>query len=485
MLHGVGEAGAGHLGDLGGAAEFRDQSALVGAAGGGRGGPDGDGAAARGRGLDRGDRADDRQGGLQLGADRRQGVDRSRVAGDDQRVGALGRGCAGDVQGQGGQVLGGAGAPGHRAGVGGEHQFGVGPQAAHGGRCRQQADSGVHERDLHPVTLADSPCGPGSVRQTSADERRCLDRRGFTDRVGVAAAGTGLLLADGPAAPPAHRPGTLAVGGGGGAGPRRGRDAAGEPAVTAGPGLSGGGPDHPRRRLQQRRHRAAGPGPGRPVRRSPADRGDARGARAGLDGQAVGPAARDRGGPAGQAGLPAADRRGHRARAGQPARSGGRGRSRRSRRIRPRVADGAAAGGERLGAPGGPRVRLLLRAALPVPPGQQRPVADGRGGGGLCPAAYGGRRAGPDPGVDPAGGDRRRVAGAGGAAQRGPDLAGARGAGGQCAAVSAARGSVADGRAQRVRAVAAQSAAAGGDGPGAAARLCGAARDAGGGGADG
>ncbi|CAM5448706.1 hypothetical protein SBADM41S_06094 [Streptomyces badius] len=205
----------------------------------------------------------------------------------------------------------------------------------------------------------------------------------------------------------------------------------------------------------------------------------------GLDGQAVGPAARDRGGPAGQAGLPAADRRGHRTRAGQPARSGGSGRSRRPGRLRPGVADGAAAGGERLGAPGGARVRLFLRAALPVPPGQQRPVADGRGGGRLCPAAYGGRRAGADPRVDPAGGDRRRVAGTGGAAQRRPDLAGAGGAGGQCAAVSTAGGPVADGRAQRVRPVAAQSAAAGGDGPGAAARLCGAARDAGGGCVDG
>lgn len=51
-------------------------------------------------------------------------------------------------------------------------------------------------------------------------------------------------------------------------------------------------------------------------------------------------------------------------------------------RLRPGVADGAAAGGERLGAAGGARVRVLLRAALPVPPGEPGPVADGGRGGG-------------------------------------------------------------------------------------------------------
>ncbi len=89
VLHGVGEAGAGHLGDVDPGGEVADQPPLVRAARGGRGGPDGDGSAADRRGLDRRDGPDHGDLRLQLGADRVQGVHGGRVAGDDQGVGAV------------------------------------------------------------------------------------------------------------------------------------------------------------------------------------------------------------------------------------------------------------------------------------------------------------------------------------------------------------------------------------------------------------
>ena len=53
------------------------------------------------------------------------------------------------------------------------------------------------------------------------------------------------------------------------------------------------------------------------------------------------------------------------------------------RRPGPGLADGPAAGGHRLGARRGPRLRLLLRPALPVPAGERARLADGRRGGRL------------------------------------------------------------------------------------------------------
>lgn len=76
--------------------------------------------------------------------------------------------------------------------------------------------------------------------------------------------------------------------------------------------------------------------------------------------------------------------------------------------------------------------------------------------GGCVLLRAGCRGAGRCPGLHPPGGDRRRVTGARGAQDRRQDLAGARRAGGQCAAVSAPDGPVADGLAQRVRATASQ-----------------------------
>ena len=60
-------------------------------------------------------------------------------------------------QGASGHVLRGARAPRHARGVGGQHQVGVGPQPPHRGGRRQQPDTGVHQRDLHPVTLTTVP----------------------------------------------------------------------------------------------------------------------------------------------------------------------------------------------------------------------------------------------------------------------------------------------------------------------------------------
>lgn len=76
---------------------------------------------------------------------------RSRVAGDDQRIGASGSSRFGDGEGAGRDVLRGARPPGHAVGVGGEDEIGVGPQTSYRGGRRQQSDPRVHERDLHPA----------------------------------------------------------------------------------------------------------------------------------------------------------------------------------------------------------------------------------------------------------------------------------------------------------------------------------------------
>lgn len=156
-------------------------------------------------------------------------------------------------------------------------------------------------------------------------------------------------------------------------------------------------------------------------------------------------------------GVPAADGRGHRPRAGQSAGTGGGGAGRRLRR---RVADGQVAGGERLGAARRAGFRVLLRAALSLPPDRQEGDADGGCRGRVRAAAYGGGRAGPDPGRHPPRRHRRRGTRTGRQGRRGPHLAGARRAGGQRAALPAAARPVADGLAQRVRATAPQPAAA-------------------------
>lgn len=57
--------------------------------------------------------------------------------------------------------------PGHAVGVEGEHQIGVGAQSPYRGGGRQQSDSGVHERDLHPATIDDEPLRGRAVGQTA------------------------------------------------------------------------------------------------------------------------------------------------------------------------------------------------------------------------------------------------------------------------------------------------------------------------------
>src|SRR5690606_3873005 len=147
--------------------EVLDEVALVGAAGRGGCGPDREGAAAgRGR-FDRRDGADDRQRGLVAGAQGGEGVHGGRVAADDQRVGAVGGGRLGDGEGALGEVFRCPRSPGHAVGVEGEHQIGVGAQTPYRGGGRQQSDSGVHERDLHPATIVDEPVRGRGVGQTA------------------------------------------------------------------------------------------------------------------------------------------------------------------------------------------------------------------------------------------------------------------------------------------------------------------------------
>src|SRR5690606_14615236 len=98
-LHGLGQSPAGHLGDGDVRGEPLDQVALVGAARGGGGGPDGErSAAGRGR-LDGGDGADDRKVRLVAGAQGGEGVHGGGVAADDQGVGPVHGGRLGDGQG--------------------------------------------------------------------------------------------------------------------------------------------------------------------------------------------------------------------------------------------------------------------------------------------------------------------------------------------------------------------------------------------------
>ncbi|CAK7282991.1 hypothetical protein SGPA1_20966 [Streptomyces misionensis JCM 4497] len=285
--------------------------------------------------------------------------------------------------------------------------------------------------------------------------RECLpvDHRRLAGRLVLAAAGPGLLLAHGREASVAPGARVVALRLRGRTGPGRGRRTAREPAVAAGAGLSGAGGGLPGGRRQHGRHRGAGPRAVRAARRAAAH-GDVAGrAPRGLDGQAVGGAARHRAGAGARARVPAADRRGHRARPGQPARAGGGGRHRRLRRG---VADGAAAGGKPVGAAGGAGVRVLLRAAVSLPVDRPYGFAHGGRGGRLCAAADRHGGAGPDPGRHPARGHRRRLPRPRGEGCGRAGLAGARRPGGQRAALSAAARPVADGLAQRLCPTAAQ-----------------------------
>ena len=155
---------------------------------------------------------------------------------------------------------------------------------------------------------------------------------------------------------------------------------------------------------------------------------------AGLDGQAVGGAARHRPGPRAWPRVPAADGRRHRARAGQPAASW----------WPPR----APAGFDLVSQMARLRVESLWER-LVVPafvyffaqlypfrrinrPGARTAAA----AGGCVLLRAGDGRAGADPGRDPAGRHRRRGAGPGGQARRRPHLAGPGRAGGQRAPLS-------------------------------------------------
>ena len=204
--------------------------------------------------------------------------------------------------------------------------------------------------------------------------------RGGRRRVAVPGRRARRLLADQPAAAPGQRrAGRVAGRGGGRAGQERGRDAAGHAARAARPGLPRRADRHRGRRRQLRRHRR-----GRRADRGrggPAAAGDLRrpaaGRRAlGRQGVGHGPGpARGRSGP-----LRGVHRRRHRLGGAHAAPPGGRGRG---RRPGPGLADGPAAHGHRLGARRGPRLRLLLRPALPVPAGERARLADGRRGGRL------------------------------------------------------------------------------------------------------
>lgn len=90
-----------------------------------------------------------------------------RVATDDEGLGPVRGGGLGYSHGTLGEVLRGAWAPRHSVGVEREHEIGVGPQAPYRGGGRQQTDSGVHERDLHPATIDDVLLRPGRVGQTA------------------------------------------------------------------------------------------------------------------------------------------------------------------------------------------------------------------------------------------------------------------------------------------------------------------------------
>lgn len=300
-----------------------------------------------------------------------------------------------------------------------------------------------------------------------------MDRRRIPRRLAVAAALPGLLLAHGCETPAGAGSAGLALGGCGGAGSRRGRGAAREPAFPAGPGLSGPGGGLPRRRRQHGRHRGRGPRAGAPAGRAAVDRVLAGRAAAGVDGQALGGAPRYRPGTRAWPRVPAADGRRHRPRAGQPAPAGGR---RARRGLRRRLADGPAAGGKPVGAARGAGVRLLLRAVVSVPPDRQEGGSDGGRGGRLRPAARRNRRAGADPGRHPAGRHRRRGPRAGRQGRGWPHLAGPRRAGGQRAPLSPVARPVADGVAQRLRPAPPQPPGAARNGGRARAGLSGAAR---------
>jgi hypothetical protein len=272
------------------------------------------------------------------------------------------------------------------------------------------------------------------------------------------------VLADQPAAPPVPRcgrAGPVAGCGGGHPGPQRGRDAAGRAPHAARPGLPRRAHRRPGRRLQHGRHRR-----GRGRARTPAGppgpdaAGGGRRAAAGRLGReglghGPGPGRRRVHGR-----LRAVHRRRHRLGGRGAAGPGARGRG---GRPGPGLADGAAADGDRVGTGRRPGVRLLLRPAVPVPPGELAPVAHGRGGRRLHARAPRGpraiRRAGPDQRRP----HRRRGPGPGDQAPARALLARADHRRGQRAPVPQARRPVADGGPVRLHPAAVLSLAAGRD----------------------
>ena len=186
------------------------------------------------------------------------------------------------------------------------------------------------------------------------------------------------VLADGPAAATRPGPGRVAGGDRGGAGPQRGGGAARHPSLPADAGLPRQADGDSGRRRLGRRHRAGRGKAGRRIRSALPGFDTARpsGPAPGrLGGQGVGHGVRPGNGR--PAGIRAVHRRGHQLRAGHADRPGPR---RGRRRLRPRLADGPAAHRDRLGAADRARVRVLLRPALPVPPGEPAAGPDGRRG---------------------------------------------------------------------------------------------------------
>jgi len=257
------------------------------------------------------------------------------------------------------------------------------------------------------------PGRPAVVPWRAVVVRGCRDAglqcrvRGSRGRLGLPGPRARRVLADRPAASSARCRGRavpVAGRGGGHPGPQRGRDAAGRTPHAARPGLPRRADRHPGRRLQHGRHRRGRgrtrPGAGRaagPPRARPAGGGrHPAAARLGRQGLGHGPGP-GRGRRPWSRGVRAVHRRRHRLGGRRAAGPGTRGRGGRPGSGLP---DGVAADGDPVGTGRGPRVRVLLRPALPVPPGELAPVAHGGGRRRLharAPCGPGAiRRAGPD-----------------------------------------------------------------------------------------
>ena len=259
------------------------------------------------------------------------------------------------------------------------------------------------------------------IRDRVCRQRGRLDLPGSRPRRILADQPAAARGSAGPAA--ANRCRAVARGDGGGAREERGGHAAGDAARAAGAGLPGRVPRRPGRRQERRRDRRGRGRTRRHVRRRwrRAAHRARRAAPAGrLGREGVGHGAGRRGRRGRSARVPAVHGRGHRVGAGRAARH-----RRGGHRRRPGggLADGAAPRGNGVGTGDRPRVRLLLRAALPVPAGQQPGQQDRRRGRRVHAGRDGRAGEGRRPRADPRRADRRRGAGHAAEAGRQPLLA--------------------------------------------------------------